>query len=234
MLYNNKNNNLCCTITRTTTLLYNNENKSSCCAIPRTTTFVVQYQGQQLLLYNTKNNSLCCTITRTTTFVVQEQQLFLCNNKNSNFCCTITRIATFVVQYQTCFTFTSAFCISNFFFFTQFHILCGVPIISRCLIVVFVDFSSLYFLYQYSFTGGGVYGFLFCSEFFFRTLQELEYLFILSLEARNFFPEYNIRLYDKNSESDYFIFLHQNQNIFSATLGIRIFFRKKPFLTADI
>ena len=41
------------------------------------------------------------------------------------------------------------------FFFTQFHILCDVPIgsfwISRCLIVVFVDFSSLYFLYQYSF-----------------------------------------------------------------------------------
>ena len=29
-----------------------------------------------------------------------------------------------------------------------------------------------------------------------------------------FFPEFNIRLYDKNSESDYFFFLHQNQNIF--------------------
>jgi hypothetical protein len=38
-----------------------------------------------------------------------------------------------------------------------------------------------------------------------------------------FFPEFNIRLYDKNSESDFFFFLHQNQNIFSATLGIRIF-----------
>ena len=38
----------------------------------------------------------------------------------------------------------------------------------------------------------------------------------------------NISLYDKNSESDYFFFLHQNQNIFSATLGIGIFFRKKP------
>ena len=31
----------------------------------------------------------------------------------------------------TSFTFTSAFCISNFWFFTQFHILCGVPIGSR-------------------------------------------------------------------------------------------------------
>jgi hypothetical protein len=30
----------------------------------------------------------------------------------------------------------------------------------------------------------------------------------------NFFPEFNIRLYDKNCESDFFFFLHQNQNIF--------------------
>ena len=53
------------------------------------------------------------------------------------------------------------------------------------------------------------YGFLFRSEFF--------------------FPEFNIRLYDKNYESDFFS-LHENQNIFSATLGIRIFFfrKKKP------
>ena len=27
-------------------------------------------------------------------------------------------------------------------------------------------------------------------------------------------PEFSIWLYDKNSESDYFFFLHQNQNIF--------------------
>ena len=60
---------------------------------------------------------------------------------------------------------------------------------------------------------------------FYRTTRELEYLF--------FFPEFNIRLYDKNSESDYFLFHHQNQNIFSATLGIRIFFflDKKPINT---
>ena len=44
--------------------------------------------------------------------------------------------------------------------------------------------------------GGGGYGFLFRSEFFFRTTQELEY----------FFPEFNIRLNDKNSESYYFFF----------------------------
>ena len=39
-----------------------------------------------------------------------------------------------------------------------------------------------------------------CSEFFFRTTRELE--------KKN--PEFNIWLYDKNSESDYFFFLHQN------------------------
>jgi hypothetical protein len=53
---------------------------------------------------------------------------------------------------------------------------------------------------------------------FFRTTQELEYFF-LSRKARNFFPEFKIRLYDKNSESDYFFFLHQNQNIFFSNIG---------------
>jgi hypothetical protein len=48
--------------------------------------------------------------------------------------------------------------------------------------------------------------FCFVQNFFFRTTQELEYLFFLSHKARNFFPEFNIRLYDKNSESDYFFF----------------------------
>ena len=66
---------------------------------------------------------------------------------------------------------------------------------------------------------GGGYGFLFRSEFFFRTTRELEYLFFLSRKAGNFFPESNIRLYDKNSESDYYFFLHQNQNIFFSNIG---------------
>jgi hypothetical protein len=39
---------------------------------------------------------------------------------------------------------------------------------------------------------GGGYGFLFRSEIFFRWTQELEYLFLLSRKARNFFPELNI------------------------------------------
>jgi hypothetical protein len=40
--------------------------------------------------------------------------------------------------------------------------------------------------------------FCFVQNFFFRTTQELEYFY--------FFPESNIRLYDKNSESDYVFF----------------------------
>ena len=44
----------------------------------------------------------------------------------------------------------------------------------------------------------------------------------------NFFsPEFNIRLYDKNSESDYFFSSTKIRLFFSATLGIRIFFQKK-------
>jgi Ni,Fe-hydrogenase I cytochrome b subunit len=71
-------------------------------------------------------------------------------------------------------------------------------------------------------------GFLFRSEMLFRTTQELEYLFFLSRKARIFFSEFNIRLYDKNSESDFFFFLHQNQNIFFSNTGNQnIFFRKK-------
>jgi hypothetical protein len=48
------------------------------------------------------------------------------------------------------------------------------------------------------------------------------FIFFVARKALIFSPEFNIRLYDKNSESDYIFFLHQNQNIF---------FRKKtPFL----
>ena len=55
---------------------------------------------------------------------------------------------------------------------------------------------------------GGLWG------FFFRTTQELEFFFFCHAKHKFFFLEFNIRLYDKNSESDYFFFLHQNQNIF--------------------
>jgi hypothetical protein len=82
----------------------------------------------------------------------------------------------------------------------------------------------------FNFKGGGGYGFLFRSEFCFRTTQELEYLFFLSGKARICFPEFHIRLYDKNSESDYFFFLHQNQNICFSNIGNQnISLEKKPY-----
>ena len=69
--------------------------------------------------------------------------------------------------------------------------------------------------------------FCFVQNFFFRTTQELKYLLFLSRKARNFFPEFNIGLYDKNSESDYFFFLHQNHNIFFSNIGNQIIFLEK-------
>jgi hypothetical protein len=60
----------------------------------------------------------------------------------------------------------------------------------------------------------GGYGFLFRSENLFRTKQELEYLLFLSRKARNFVPEFNISLNDKNSESDYFFFPPPNSEYF--------------------
>jgi hypothetical protein len=69
--------------------------------------------------------------------------------------------------------------------------------------------------------------FLFRSEKKFRTTRELEYLSFLSRKAQFFFsPDFNISLYDKNSESDFFS-LHQDQNFFFSNTGNQnIFFRK--------
>jgi hypothetical protein len=72
---------------------------------------------------------------------------------------------------------------------------------------------------------GGGYGFLFRPEFFFRT-RELEYLFFLS---RILIPECNIKLYDKNSESDYFIFPPPKwEYFFQQRWESEYFFRKIP------
>jgi hypothetical protein len=53
---------------------------------------------------------------------------------------------------------------------------------------------------------GGGYGFLFRSEYFFRTTQELEYLF--------FFQNLTIGYMIKTLNQIIFFFLHQNQNNF--------------------
>jgi hypothetical protein len=47
--------------------------------------------------------------------------------------------------------------------------------------------------------------FCFVPNFFFRQ-QELEYYFFCRAKREFFFPEFNIRLNDENSESDYFFF----------------------------
>ena len=59
----------------------------------------------------------------------------------------------------------------------------------------------------------GGYGFLFRSEFFFRTTQELEYIFFCRTKREFFFQNLTLGYMTKKSETDFFS-LHQNQNIF--------------------
>ena len=81
---------------------------------------------------------------------------------------------------------------------------------------------------------GGLWFFV-SFRIFFLGKHELEYLFFLSRKAEFFFPEFNIRLYDKNSESDYFFSLHQNQNIFFSNIGNQnIFLEKKHNLPLQV
>jgi hypothetical protein len=70
--------------------------------------------------------------------------------------------------------------------------------------------------------------FCFVQNFFFRTTQELEYLFFLSCKAQFFFPEFNIRLYDKNSESDFFFPPPKSEYFFQQHWESEYLFRKKP------
>jgi hypothetical protein len=54
------------------------------------------------------------------------------------------------------------------------------------------------------------------------------FIFFVAQSANFFSPEFNIRLYDKNSESDFFFSLHQKQNIFFNNIGNQnIFLEKK-------
>ena len=72
----------------------------------------------------------------------------------------------------------------------------------------------------------GGYGFLFRSEIFFRTTQELAYILFVALGANFFF--HNLTLgYMKKTESDYFFFLHQNQNILFSNIGNQNIFLEK-------
>ena len=71
--------------------------------------------------------------------------------------------------------------------------------------------------------------FCFVQKFFYRTTQELEYFF-LAARSGNFFSKSNIRLYDKNSESDYFFFPPpKSEYFFQQHWESEYFFRKKPY-----
>jgi hypothetical protein len=77
--------------------------------------------------------------------------------------------------------------------------------------------------------GGGVMVFV-SFRIFFSNYTRVRILFFLSRKARIvFFPEYNITLFDKNSKSD-FLSSNKIRIFFSATLGIRIFKKKNPYL----
>ena len=65
---------------------------------------------------------------------------------------------------------------------------------------------------------------MFRSELFFRTTRELEYLLFLS---RIFFSEFNIKLNDKYSESDYLFPPSLSEYFFQQHWESEYFFRKK-------
>jgi hypothetical protein len=62
---------------------------------------------------------------------------------------------------------------------------------------------------------------------FFRTTQELEYLFFLSRQAQKFVQQFNITLYDKNSESYFFFSPPKSEYFFQQHWELEYFFRKK-------
>jgi hypothetical protein len=72
----------------------------------------------------------------------------------------------------------------------------------------------------------GDYEVFFSFRFFFTHNTRVR-IFFFSCKAQFIFPEINIRLYVKNSESDYFVFLHQNHNFFQQHWESEYFFRKK-------
>ena len=74
--------------------------------------------------------------------------------------------------------------------------------------------------------GWGVMVICFVQNFFSNNTRIRIFIFF-ARQSAIFFPEFNIRLYDKNSESDYFFFLHQNQNIFFSNIRNQNIFLEK-------
>jgi hypothetical protein len=72
--------------------------------------------------------------------------------------------------------------------------------------------------------GGGGYGFLFRYELFFRTTQELEYLFFCRAQREFFFQNSTLGYMTKTLNQIILFSSTKIRIFFSATLGIRIFF----------
>ena len=73
---------------------------------------------------------------------------------------------------------------------------------------------------------GGLWFFVSFRIFFSDNTRVRIFIFLLR-KARNFFPEFNKRLYDKTLNQIIFFFLHQNQNICFSNIGNQNFFLEK-------
>ena len=78
----------------------------------------------------------------------------------------------------------------------------------------------------------GGYGFLFRSEFFFSDNTRVRIFILFVAHSAKFFPEFNIRFYDKNSESDFFFPPPKSEYFFQQHWESEYFVRKnhKSFL----
>ena len=77
--------------------------------------------------------------------------------------------------------------------------------------------------------GGGGLWFFVSFRIFFSDNTSVRIFIFLSRKARNFSPEFNIRLYDKNSDSYYFFFPPpKSEYFFQQHWESEYFFRKKP------
>ena len=74
---------------------------------------------------------------------------------------------------------------------------------------------------------GWGYGFLFHSEFFFRTTRELELFFFCRAKREFFFQNVTLGYMTKTLNHIIFFFLHQNQNIFFSNIGNQNIFLEK-------
>ena len=73
---------------------------------------------------------------------------------------------------------------------------------------------------------GGLWFFVSFRNFFSDNTRVIIFIF-LSRKARNFFLEFNIRLYDKNSELDYFFFPPPKSEYFFSNIGNQNIFLEK-------